>query len=191
MVYCKHKRKTPRLSAFVRTRTRRRAGKQSAEGGDPGMENRLYGNQYRTTLVCIDEYADGVPAGQIRNPYFSGGRQFHGLMRFLQLMEDLLDATQLPQSFTAARTFGMPPARPPTGATDASLETGQLATFALRVMFRQNASWQGSVTWLETGREESFRSVLELLLMMDGALRERGPGRDRERGTPATPSRET
>lgn len=39
------------------------------------------------------------------------------------------------------------------------------------VLFCQNASRQGSVMWLEEGREENFRSVLELLLMMDSALR--------------------
>ena len=43
-------------------------------------------------------------------------------------------------------------------------------TFAVRILFRQNASWQGSVTWLEGNREESFRSVLELIFLMDSAL---------------------
>lgn len=150
------------------------------------MESKLYGNQYRTTMVCIDAYEDGIPAGQIRNPYFTGGRQFHGLMQFLQLMEDLLDSTQLPQSFTAARSFGPVTERPPTGATDESSQTGRLATFAVRVLFRQNASWQGSVTWLETGQEESFRSVLELLLMMDGALS--AAKLNSEKGVPPSPS---
>jgi hypothetical protein len=45
-----------------------------------------------------------------------------------------------------------------------------LSTFAVRVMFRQNASWQGSVTWVEGKREEQFRSVLELLLLVKSAL---------------------
>ena len=48
---------------------------------------------------------------------------------------------------------------------------GELATFAVRIIFRQNASWQGSVVWLEGEREESFRSALELVLLMDSALR--------------------
>lgn len=61
---------------------------------------------------------------------------------------------------------------------------GKRATFALRVLFRQNASWQGSVTWLEGGQEESFRSVLELLMLMNSALTEeenngKRPGRFR------------
>ena len=39
----------------------------------------------------------------------------------------------------------------------------------MRVIFRQNASWQGSVTWLEEEKEENFRSVLELVLLMHSA----------------------
>ena len=35
-------------------------------------------------------------------------------------------------------------------------------------------NWQGSVTWVEGKREQSFRSVLELILLIDSALREDG-----------------
>lgn len=41
----------------------------------------------------------------------------------------------------------------------------------MRILFRQNASWQGSVLWREGGQEERFRSALELVLLMDSALR--------------------
>lgn len=50
------------------------------------------------------------------------------------------------------------------------MREGRCATFAVRVLFRQNASWQGSVSWLEGSREESFRSALELAFLMDSAL---------------------
>jgi hypothetical protein len=86
-------------------------------------------------------------------------------------MEDQLDAMKFPMSFTAARNFSTPVER--TAATNSVQPgDGKLATFAVRVLFRQNASWQGSVFWIEGGKEEHFRSVLELLLLIDGALRE-------------------
>ncbi|MBQ6876068.1 MAG: hypothetical protein IJN46_07520 [Lachnospiraceae bacterium] len=47
---------------------------------------------------------------------------------------------------------------------------GIKATFSVQILFRQNASWQGSVLWVERKIEESFRSVLELLLLIDNAL---------------------
>ena len=48
--------------------------------------------------------------------------------------------------------------------------TGAKATFVVRVLFRQHTSWQGSVAWLEGHNEETFRSVLELVMLMDSAL---------------------
>lgn len=43
-------------------------------------------------------------------------------------------------------------------------------TFIVKIMNRQNATWQGSVTWVDEQREQYFRSALELLKLIDGAL---------------------
>ncbi|WP_294783780.1 hypothetical protein [uncultured Eubacterium sp.] len=43
-------------------------------------------------------------------------------------------------------------------------------TFIVKVMNKQNATWQGSVTWVDEQREQYFRSALELLKLIDGAL---------------------
>ena len=47
---------------------------------------------------------------------------------------------------------------------------GEKGTFIIRVEQRQHSSWQGRVTWVEEGKTENFRSTLELLKMIDGAL---------------------
>ena len=44
-------------------------------------------------------------------------------------------------------------------------------TFIIKVMDQQNATWQGSVTWVDEQREQYFRSTLELLKLIDGALK--------------------
>lgn len=46
----------------------------------------------------------------------------------------------------------------------------QTETFIIKIMNQQNATWQGSVTWVEEQREQYFRSALELLKLIDGAL---------------------
>ena len=46
-------------------------------------------------------------------------------------------------------------------------------TFIVKVMNQQNATWQGSVTWVDEQREQYFRSTLELLKLIDGALKKR------------------
>lgn len=43
-------------------------------------------------------------------------------------------------------------------------------TFVIQILNTQNATWQGTVTWTDGRRTESFRSALELLRLMDSAL---------------------
>ncbi|OUQ81647.1 hypothetical protein [Flavonifractor sp. An100] len=134
------------------------------------MQNRICGNEYRTTIVCIDSYEQGVLSGRFYNPYLKDGAVFQSLTQFLLKMEQTLDTMNLPQSFTAVRAFAPPPPTNAVISPTLKQQEGALATFALRIIFRQNSSWQGSITWLEAGREQSFRSVLELIFLMDSAL---------------------
>ena len=135
------------------------------------MQTKMWGNEYRTTVVCVDSYENNVPSGWLFNPSLEEGRRFGSLMEFFREMEDILDGMKFPQPFSAARSFRESSGRKHgTGPPELEARRGNLATFAVRVIFRQNASWQGSVTWFEGEREESFRSALELALLMDSAL---------------------
>ena len=134
------------------------------------MQTRVQANEYRNTLVCIDSYEDGVLDGRLYHPQLHSGEQFHSAIHFLRKMERLLDATKFPQAFSTPRAFGASAAGKGSAAVGTGPRTGKIATFTVRVIFRQNASWQGSVSWLEGGSEQRFRSVLELLLLMDSAL---------------------
>ncbi len=44
------------------------------------------------------------------------------------------------------------------------------ATFVVRISFCQNETWQGNVTWLDNRQTQNFRSMMELLYLMDSAL---------------------
>lgn len=122
---------------------------------------------YHVTRISVDSYEDQVPTGWICNPYLEEAVPFHGVVQFLIRMEALLDQLNFPQSFTKNR--GMPRSLT-TAAPSRGMREGEVETFSLRILFRRNASWQGSLAW--DSREEPFRSILELLLLMDTALRE-------------------
>ena len=127
------------------------------------------GNEFRTTVICVDSYRDREFCGRLYNRHVEGAVTFDNLTQLLLQMDGLLDEMSFPQPFQAKRSFGSAqcPERETPGA---EARHGDAATFAVKVLFRQNASWQGSVLWLERGQELRFRSVLELLLLMDGAL---------------------
>ena len=133
------------------------------------MAKKISGNEYRTTMLCIDSYDNSVLKGRFFNPYDKDGQSFTSATDFLVKMENMLDEMHFPEAFNAIRTFA-PKELCPCGSGEGS-KSGKTATFALKVMFRQNASWQGSVTWLEGNAEQSFRSFMELLLLIDGACK--------------------
>lgn len=135
------------------------------------MSDRISGREYRTTFICIDSYDSMIPEGRIYNPFKNGGESFKGTVDMLCKMETLLDSMNYPQSFNILRGFSSCCSAEAVPLAEEE-KSGKAATFSVRILFRQNASWQGSVTWLEGGAEESFRSVLELLFLMNSALTE-------------------
>ena len=50
-------------------------------------------------------------------------------------------------------------------------------TFVVHVISQENATWQGQVTWLDEKETKSFRSLLELVKLMDEVIESgREPG---------------
>ena len=43
-------------------------------------------------------------------------------------------------------------------------------TFLIQILDDQNMTWQGTITFLNTNQKMPFRSVLELLKLMDSAV---------------------
>lgn len=107
-------------------------------------------------VLCIDTVENNISSGR----YYTGEQTreytFNGLDRFLLELDALMNDQDLGESCAL-----------PDGAIRRS---GKIATFRLQILFRRNASWQGSVMWLETRHEENFRSTLELLSIIDQAL---------------------
>lgn len=132
---------------------------------------KLSGEAYRNIRLCVDSYEWGVWKGRCWHPGVEGsGRAFESLAQFLVGAEALFNETNFPQSYTAKRAFAP---RPDPGGGEPfgpGPEMGRRGTFLIRLLFRQHASWQGSVVWVEGEGEQTFRSVLELVLLIDSAL---------------------
>lgn len=139
---------------------------------DCQVKEKPYGEACRTTLLCVDGYDRRVPEGRLYHPAQAGGAHFFGVMDLLLKVEALADDLQFPQSFEQLRTFapGQVTVDWDQDPAAAAKSHGVLATFSLRLYFRQHSSWQGTLTWLDGKEEQPFRSVLELLHLMDSAL---------------------
>lgn len=129
----------------------------------------------KTILICVDSYDDLLMKGSMYHGSFGDGKGFDNLMKMLLMIEDVLDDTGFPKATTEKRRFntfksGDKAEEGHGGLVGFETQKGKLATFRLKILFRHNASWQGSVAWIEGNNEEPFRSALELLMLMDSAL---------------------
>ena len=136
------------------------------------MMHKTWVQENRRNLICVDSYENGVLKGRFFDAYRET-ESFNSLSQFLIRMEQLLENRQEPQSYTQARTFSQFLSPEEREDSSSRIRRGSRATFELQILFRQHASWQGNLIWKETGMEQSFRSVLELVILMDSALRSR------------------
>lgn len=123
-------------------------------------------------LICVDDWNPGGCSGRFVSTAMGEGGSFRDLTRLLMQIEHCLNTQVQPQPFCVLRQFADSGDLWPTLEMSGRTRPGAAATFHVRIRFRRNASWQGTVTWLECRKTMQFRSALELLRLMDGALAE-------------------
>lgn len=130
---------------------------------------------------CVNSFNKKELQGEIYHAYSKQPCQYDDIVKMLQIMEDLYDSLQFPMASTESRSFftrkkiitrkGMAKVMQDDVLLD---KRGEKGTFIIQVQYRQNSSWQGKVVWVEENRTQHFRSALELIKLMDGALSEEG-----------------
>lgn len=49
-------------------------------------------------------------------------------------------------------------------------------TFIVRIISEENSTWQGQIEWVDGKQTQNFRSMLELVRLMDTALSQESEG---------------
>lgn len=127
----------------------------------------------KTIFINVDSYENSVFKGTVFSPFYRYSKPYESLVQLLLLMEQLLDELHLPETSDSLRSFENPCSPYLYWKEEPHLKVdreGKLATFKVDVLFRKKSSWQGSVFWLNQEKQECFRSVLELIKLMDSAL---------------------
>jgi len=125
---------------------------------------------------------DGSLRGELQSIYFKKPFKFTSLVRMIEKMEKTFDTKGFPEKYMLPRSFSdAKPVRHRRGTDlietvkEAEIPTMQMTpgdtrcTFEISVRYRENAEWQGRITWLEENRTLEFKSVLEMLKLINDA----------------------
>ena len=139
--------------------------------------------------VCIDSIGNCDYQGRIWQQYSDEPLEFDGFLQMLSIMEGLLDEWDFPQKALSTRSFFrqdkpvykrnvnpdelvIDQVQKDNGVRNVQNQRGKRATFIVQVSFRQRATWQGHVIYQEKNEKMDFVSALELVKIMDRALRQ-------------------
>ena len=144
--------------------------------------------------ICIDEYHVIGWKGRIYTLLNKEEIRFNNTGEMLSIMERFWNLIEFPKESTISRSFTRPKQicyqglksafeeviypedgtrdkiKVEMGEEDLKGKHGDRGTFLVRVQYRQNATWQGHVTWVEENKTVPFRSALELIKLMDEAM---------------------
>lgn len=129
--------------------------------------------------VCIDDNGSGDLSGRMYCCYSKDAIYFSSIIELLRDMEKLFDAISFPQASTRTRLFlqsqdtGMNRMEKPEKVItqeEIIKNTGKKGSFITSVRFRQNATWQGDVFWVEQESMHKFNDSMEFIRIIDRAV---------------------
>ena len=135
--------------------------------------------------VEITAYQQGLIQGTLYSNYLEEPYVFVDLLKMISKMEEVFDTTGFPQAFLSPRSFKGGKLASKKHQVEGSVllnqseqpnQVGNQCTFEVAVRFRQNATWQGQILWAEKNIKQNFRSVLEMIKLMDEALNDSADG---------------
>lgn len=129
-------------------------------------------------VICADHKEGESFSGRFYHFYSRTAEDFQSLEGLLLRMESFFDRINFPRLSNRRRSFaGNTPEeyireerRKVMDEAELLKKHGDLGTFIVRVQHRQNSSWQGRITWCERNTTVNFRSVWEMVRLMEDAL---------------------
>jgi len=135
-------------------------------------------NAYADTNIYIRSAKDGVVQGVLEQQSTGLTWKFSDLVELMGLYETLFNALQYPQATHRLRRMKEEEnavqrremKELEKKAEKDLVEQDATPTFIIKIKYRQNASWQGTIHWVEGDTTKNFRSTLELIRLMDSAI---------------------
>ena len=147
------------------------------------MTNKYQRHQPGFFTIAATSCRNGSISGMFCYPMTGETGKFSSLLELILKIDHRFDEEEAPQAFSAIRSFCPPRMLWMADEKNPGQREESIALFTVHVMFRRNATWQGTVTWVEGNQSRHFRSVLELVSLINSAVQTHqmpGPFRERE-----------
>ncbi len=145
------------------------------------MSTQSYIGSPNGVVLCVDRISRHRMTGRLYHRFSKQVIPFVSGEQAVFLMEQLFDSLQFPYPSTLERSFSEELKSAPTSRQERLMNDedllsrhGDLGSFIVRVQHRQNSSWQGTLTWMEQDKTVHFRSIWEMIKLVESALNENG-----------------
>lgn len=145
------------------------------------MSTQSYIGSPNGVVLCVDRISRHRMTGRLYHRYSKQVTPFVSGEQAVFLMEQLFDSLRFPYPSTLERSFSEELKSAPTSRQERLMNDedllsrhGDLGSFIVRVQHRQNSSWQGTLTWMERDKTVHFRSIWEMIKLVESALNENG-----------------
>ena len=119
---------------------------------------KLFPRQMTDAIFRVTYYKEGMITGWLCHPRLENPLSIQSIPQLLFALDDILSREDIPIGYHAFEESVLPDT--------------PIATIRLQILFREHYTWQGCATWEEQQMEAPFRSVLELIEILDEILAE-------------------
>ena len=115
--------------------------------------------QSREAFVTVTSYRSGIMDAYLQHPRLEWKAvRIQSLAQLILMLDALLDMEYCPGS--------------PLPLVAGEEGGSRMAAFRIQILFREHYTWQGKLVWQDEDQEAVFRSVLELIQLIDEILAE-------------------
>lgn len=123
------------------------------------LRDKMLPCQSREAVVTVLSYHNGIMEGYLQHPRLDKRERVQSLSQIVLLLNSLVDLEGCMDS-------PLPLVRPDCEGMKS------IAVFSIQILFREHYTWQGKLVWQDRNKEAVFRSVMELIQLIDEILAE-------------------
>lgn len=121
------------------------------------LQGRMLPCRSREAVVTVRTYEDGIMDGCLQHPRLEKKETFRSLSQMVLLLNRLIDLEY-------CLNQPLPLVQPEYE------EKKSMAVFRIQILFREHSTWQGRLIWQDQNQEVVFKSVMELIELLDEIL---------------------